>query len=287
MSDIIQLIPDADFSHGFTVHGPRHEDGRVATYRRDAQTAWNIAQWGVYNHPLSADTPCEELPGGGYRYATDTLSVTVHPADGDYDVRLFVDTRPEYGTRPRQGGEDWPHLLVEQSGWAAGAPRLCDMERLHYHCEFRIDGYENHMTEEQFRRDLHTAQVSQFFTVNDVNTGDYMWFGLPYFDHRSDIQSGGSMIDSGKADATGKLIYGMDQHLLTDVSPKALGWLVYDIDLLPHIRGAFDYAKENGLYPHSTWEDMAINHTNFGFEMPGTFSGAMCIRNMSLLAHLK
>ena len=287
MAKLFSIIPDADFSHGFTVHGPRHEDGQVATYRPDECTAWNIAQWGAYKHPLTADVPCEELPGGGYRYATETFEVKVHPADGDYDVRLYLDTRPEYGDRPRQSGEDWPHLLVEQSSLHKGAPRLCEMESLHYHGEFRIDGYENHMTEEQFCRDLHTAQVSQFFTVNDANSGEYMWFGLPMFDHRTDMIGGSAFIDSGKADATGKLIYSMDQHTLTAVSTHEQRWQVYDIDLLPYIREAFDYAKGRGLYPGTAWEDLIIKHTNIGFEMPGTFSGALCIRRMSLTAALK
>ena len=79
----------------------------------------------------------------------------------------------------------------------------------------------------------------------------------------------------------------MDQNALTAVSTHEMKWQVYDIDLMPYIREAFDYAKGNGLYPNSSWEDLIIKHTNIGFEMPGTFSGALCIRNMSLTAHLK
>ena len=285
----VDFFQDKHLMHGFAVHGPHHEDGFWAQYpgMEEGQQRWELAQWGTYKHPLTKDTPRTELPGGGFQYENESVTVKVHPADAEYDIRLELRTTSEYEGYIRKDGEDWPHLLLEQRLIGPYTPCLGELDRLVLHNELRIDYCVNHMDMTQFVADRHVAQVHHYFTVEDVATGDYLWFGVPFFDMRYQSFPGYRHIDCGKADATGKLIYTIPQAEVTSADARDFEWITYDVDLLPYIRQALDYAQSQGYLTQFKFENMKITSNNIGFEMFAEYNAAYELRNISLTGYLK
>ena len=280
-----QFFADPCFENGFDVHGARHEEGIVACYPGFGAAAprWQLAQWGVYKNPLTAATPRIALPDGGYAYSTPTITVEVHPAGGDCLLRLEQRTLPEYGPRPRQRGEDWPHLLIDQLHLDEGAPALGELHSLTYTAALRLEYCRCHATPAQLDAGLHTAQVSHYFTVADPATGDYFWFGIPYFDARWPSMPPQLQIDGGKPDCTQKMIACDAQTVYTHATAASGAWLLYQKDILPLMRDAMAAAQAKGVLTGSRFEEMKLTSTNLGFEMPGTYDAAIQLRSLSLV----
>ena len=286
----LNFIQDTDFSKGFAVHGPLHEDGFVAHFPSESANGdarWQIAQWGCYKHPLTKHTPFSMLSNGGYTYENETFSITVNPENKAYSVRLEIRSSAEYCGHVRRSGEDWPHLLISQNAIQEYTPYLVALDSLIYQCKLRLDYCTQHIKPDDFCTDLHGAQVHQFLTVQDFTTGDYIWFGIPFFDNRQPYFSGYCGIDSGKADASGSLIAISPSCEFTKENPAHGHCIVYKRDILPLILDALEYAKSKGIMQNARLENMKITSTNIGWEMFAEFDGAFEITDMSLVGYLK
>ncbi len=289
-----QFFKDPCFENGFIVHGPRHEDGYIAAYpghgAEQSVPRWMFGQWGVYRHPLTAATPRTALPGGGYRYTTDTMDLQVRPSGSPCRLRMEQRAGREYQGAVRKQGEDWPHFLLEQRNMHVGAPRLGQLDKLLYTADFKLEYCRCNMPDDRLDPGLHTAQVSHYFTVAPADAvdvpppagGQYFWFGLPYFDARWPLMPGQLHLDDGKADCSGMMIVCPPQTEFCTVPAAEGRWQHYRTDLLPYIRRALEAAQSKGLHTDWRWQDLVITSNNFGFELPGDYDAAMCIGQLSL-----
>ena len=153
--------------------------------------------------------------------------------------------------------------------------------------DFEITECVRKMTNAEYNPSLHTAQVSWYITLNSTKEGvtDYIWFGLPLFDARSDGKylDGFRGIDKGTETGTGMLIYSVqNKNFLT--SPVSVGKKVsLDFNILPSIKEALIYAQTNyDFLTDHTVDDFSVGSMNLGWEVPGTFNCGMKITKIGM-----
>ena len=283
----IVILRDTDFAMGFNVLAPKPPVRSVGVLRpAEARSApilpeWRIAQWACRYNIAEGKTHYQD---NGFGYETDSQRVEVS-RDGDETVlELELRASKEY-TSPRQEGEDWPHLLIEQTGLQSRCPTLDQLEALQFTLDARIPYCASSM--EAPESALHTGQTSMFFTVANVRTQDMYWFGIPIFDARYEQIREYMAEDGGKEDATHKFIYIVDQAKLTDVDLHSGGWMKLDIDILPFIQKGLTAAVDRGFLNSDAVSMYTITSTNLGWEMPGAYDATLEIKNLSLTAILK
>ena len=282
----LEMLQDADFQNGFAVYGPRHEDGMIAQYAGTSETtkkqAWNIAQWAVYRHPLTAETKRIDLPGGGFIYETPTMKLSVRD-NGEYLIRMEQRAEQEYRGHVRKFGEEWPHFLLEQHAVAECEPMLGELNALEYEVSFRLDYEKCNMRKEDMNlNNMHHAQVTHYWAIADLEKMDWFWFGLNFYDSRYDLFPGYLHVDEGKADASNKMIYVERQETFSHQRAKDGEWMEISVDILPLIEKAVKAAKAIGCLKDVRFENMKIISTNLGFEMMGNFDAAFMLRKLSL-----
>ena len=282
----LEMFQDASFQNGFAIYGPRHEDGMIAQYAGISETtgkqAWNIAQWAVYKHPLTAETRRMDLPNGGFIYETDTMKLSVRDKD-DYLIRMEQRAEQEYLGHVRQFGEEWPHFLLEQHAVVECEPYLSEFNSLEYEVSFRLEYSKCNMRREDMNfNNMHHAQVTHYWAIADIKRMDWFWFGLNFYDSRYDSFPGYLHVDEGKADASNKMIYVENQKTYSKQSAKDGEWMDISIDILPLIHKAVKAAKAKGCLKDVCVEDMKIISTNLGFEMMGNFDAAFMLRKLRL-----
>jgi len=130
-----------------------------------------------------------------------------------------------------------------------------------------------------------------FLVVGNINkdsenSGDYFWFGVPFYDSRYDIPPSHKARDGGKADATGRFIYTIAGENVTPKPLKENRWAEIDIDLLPYIRAGLQEAVKRRYLADSNSGDYAVTGMNMGWEPAGTFEASIQIRDLGLRAGL-
>ena len=180
----VAVLRDTEFAMGFDVLAPEHPARSVGVLRPAEEQGtptlpeWRIAQWACRYNIAEGKVHYQD---NGYRYETDSQRVEVWRDGGETVLGLELRAAKEY-TSPRQGGEDWPHLLIEQTGLQSRCPTLDQLEALRFTLDARIPYCVSYM--ENPEPALHTGQTSIFFTVANVRTQDMYWFGIPIFDAR-------------------------------------------------------------------------------------------------------
>lgn len=286
MQDARELIRDPRFQRGFEVYDPKPGKKVVSGVLQWGDGAgkpvWGLAQWSSKS-PLAGAKP-ERLPSGAVRFSNEAKAIAVGPAGtDDADLVMRVNGRVEYGDRPRQKGEPWPHLLVEQA--IEGHPSLASLQALQFeisvrlrHCEkFPMDGY---------TPNLHAAHFQVFITVQNRNRkspgfGDFLWFGIPLYDDRRRIPTPFMAPDTGH----NKFIYTPHGQTFTSESAHGGQWVAVKSDLLPIMREALQVAWERGFLKDSQeLADYCLGGINIGWEVPGIFNVELQVRDLSLKA---
>lgn len=280
------MILDTGFQNGFAVYGPRHEDGLWAQYAGKAETTekqwWNIAQWALYRHPLTAYTPRTDLPGGGFIYETPSCRLSVGDRK-DCLIRMELRAEQEYLGHVRAFGEDWPHFLLEQHLCLDCEPQMGELSALDYEISFRLEYSVCNMRKEDMNpNNMHHAQVAHYWAIIDPVAMDWFWFGLNFYHSRYDLFPGYLHIDEGKADASNKMIYVVPQNLFSNQKATDGQWMDIKLDILPFIKEAVEKSKEKGCLKNAQFERMKIISTNIGFEMMGNFDAAFMLRKLQL-----
>ncbi len=290
MSEQVHFFKDEELKNGFKVHGPRHEDGIVGEYaginEKKGSAEWTLAQWGVYRNSLKGNTPRKNLAGGGFVYETPSLKITSHPEDGDYDLRMELRTTEEYCGHIREYGEDWCHILLEQGGLHFNTPSLGELSELRYKADLQIDYCDCHIPKDKFIPSQHSCQVHHYLTVQDLKDNHFLWFGIPFYDHRYEKFPGYIGIDSGKADATGQIIINLPVSDFYDGSIRVGEWSHYDVDLLPLIKKAIKIAWGYNKFINADLNNIKITGTNIGWEAFYEFNGAVKIKNMQMIGKM-
>ncbi len=284
----IALFEDTSFRRGFHLAFPSSAKGRAVEKvlpgsDAAARPAWRLCQWAT--RISLAGAPRVLGPNGAVSYTDETKRVVLGgSAAGGPDLLLDLRAGAEYEGRVRAAGEAWPHLLVEQD--AIRVIPVDRLARLELEVDLRLSAFADRMAG-QADPGLHAAQLQLFLIVKEVAPGapgDFLWFGVPFFDSRQDFPAPHRARDGGKDDATGKLIYTIDGREVL-ASPLGRGdRIAIRKDLLPAIREALAYGVEHRFLANGDPGRYAVVNMNLGWEMPGAFDAAVEIRGLAVTA---
>lgn len=301
-----ELVPDPTFAGWFHIRGlgVPDDDGAVQGVFRSSgkvgKPAWTLAQW-ASRHNLADPAASRQLQLDADRFAITNASkrVVVNSRTGEIELGLFASAC--YG-HARRAGESWPHLLASvpltDTRYASEACRVTGMKRLDVSFSCRLDTFADRQPKADPK--LHAAQFQLFLYVQNLKQGDdgfgdMMWFGIPVFDNRFPVKEEHYQRDGGKADASGKFIYGLSSKVcLADsegfvrnnrlLAGKDARWVDFRANVAPWIVYAYKLARKNGFLATTELQDLYVSGLNFGWEMPGAYDASMRLRDLSLVS---
>ncbi len=258
------------------------------------ETIWTLAQWGSQG-TLWGTEPVP-LSSGVTVWSNEFKHVVFDSVDGDDgNVILAVNSVAEYDGVYRQSGESWPHLLVSQgisdpSGWFTDtAPWISDLHEVIIDMDLKLLKADNIYTT-GYSSSLHAAQFLLYFTIQNLRLprdtnpdfGNFLWFGMRFYDDRKTLPSLSVSHDSG----TGKLIYNIGIAPFTDEGMQVGEWKRITGDILPHIKLGLAEAWGYGYLTNSfDLADYKIGGMNMGWEVPGLSDVSMQVRNFGVQAY--
>jgi hypothetical protein len=280
------LFSDSEFKSGFVLSAtsvfakPLHL-GTILSLNPESQPQWRAAQWAC-RYPLSPGMK-PEREGDKWILSTPGLDFILQRGEEPM-LTLAVRGRTELGARPRQWGEAWPHLLIEQT--FDSPVRLEQWDRLEFNLQFRVTQCEAAPDVPQ-DPGLHTAQVSAIWTVHNINPGspdyqDMIWFNLPVCDGRYEIPPPHYALDTGKDDASGKFICVMPGREFYDRDVKDGRWHRLHVNVIPYLEQALQISRERGFLTESRLEDLAMTTFNLGWEVTGAWNAGIDFKDLSL-----
>ena len=283
-------LADVGFENGFLNLGTNSQNqtsDNMTTVNTSATPSWKLAQWGSTVN-LANGTKTEN--NGVYVFADAAKSVTVDTVNDT--LALEHKGSVEYNTGVANG---WPHLLLQQDFSGDGLVRIADQKSLVMQMDYTVTACT--------ATDSTSSTAAQFVwyvTLQNRNKdsadyGQYMWFGILLYDNRNEGReiADYNQVDSGKADATGVMIYqpGTERwNPDTKTSPTVGQNVSLNFDILVTAEEAFNKIKQfyrdnaSTYFQNTTWEDLYIGSTNFGFEVSGSYDIGVKISNLGLIA---
>lgn len=287
----VELIRDLKFRNGITLYDPtpgrKTVSGRLDFGRRiTGDPIWNLPQWSSRWDLNSA--PLQKGKDGELFYENPGKKFAIRP-DGTFYMEIRG--RNEYGDRPRQWGEYWPHLYLGQP--LDNDIPLDRYQKLIVTLEGKTVLAENHTGAAYDPKKLHTVHVVSHLTVRNVNkdSKDYpsaFEFSIPVYDFRYDFVPAKAFFDTGgKKTVTNMFVYGPAGKDLWSGPFRQGQWQRMEFDALPYILKGLEEARKRGKFVHSSPEDFRIVNYRIGWECEGTFNAAMMFKNLSVKAYLK
>lgn len=271
-----EVLTDVTFSQGFVLTGATHSaPQRVETFgRKDVMPAWRMPQWnskGLLDRVHVTDDTV--------KMTDDYKSVTLDRKTGA--INLTVHTSKEYETPRTSPSQPWVHLLLEQSPFAQPI-KVADTAAIWVEVEFELT--ENVAFGAQ-DPGLHAAQLQWFLYMKNTNQQskgfrDFLWFGLAMFDSRYDFVPDFAAQDF--AMPNGSFIYTLGTKRYFE-KPVIIGERqTIRRDILNDIREAIETAHKNGFITNTTTDDVVLDGTNIGWEVPGTYNVGATLHKLSV-----
>lgn len=280
------IISDPEFNKGIAMLGddPGNQiNGKyIYPFGLNGTPVWELGEWASKYLIGQSDKTSE--PDGTIVYQ-DTAKIISFKKEGTkLDIHFGLNGSAEYA-RPRKEGEPWPAFLLQQE--FVDKPLIRSIDSLILFLEGRLVREELKMAPGDYNPDIHTSQFQLFLIVQDRNTlspgyGDFLWFGIPFYDYRYRIIAPHYQQDFAVTDGTGKFIYSIGTTNLTDKSFQDGQWISVRLDLKPFIVEAIQKAKEHNFLPNSSQENMRISGMNIGWETPGTIDAEFEYKNFDL-----
>lgn len=246
--------------------------------KRDILPIWQLSQWhSKYDFAKAQPVKNED---GSMEYHNNGKRIVRYP---DGSLLLDITTSTEYN-RARKDGEDWPHLLIEQT--FEKNPNIGKAKEMIFSMALKLTKCENKMLEEEFNESLHTAQSPFYFVLKNTNkeSEDFnksLWLGIPSFDYRYTQMNENEIISWDIA--SNMYIYNVPQRVIWgDVSFQDMQWHKTKTDILPLIKQAVESMKSKDLFLRTSLSDLELVGMNFGWEVPGTFDAAIFVKGISL-----
>jgi hypothetical protein len=288
----VSLIDDPRFQRGLKVWlptaGVHTLAGVIKPQGAAGEPAWGAAQW--FSRFNLASAPRQLLASGSSRFFDGVKAVTFGaPASPEADVIFAVNGHTEYGEHAPDNGDGWVHLVMEQD--LIHHPLMPALHAVPFRIEYRLlKSQAFHVAGWDDQR--HTAQFQLYITVRNGNHeskgyGDFLWFGVPMYDARTDIPKRYAATDfsTAKKQGTGKFIYIPAGEQYATQPAKDGEWITIDRDLLPLMRDAMEAAWTAGFLKDSRRpDDYQLDGMNVGWEVTGPIDAAMQIRNLNLAA---
>lgn len=292
VTDGYQYFKDMNFEKGLRVR-PIDSTGSAGILNFGDDSArsslWTLAQH--FSKYEIIGTALKTNADGSLEYANTGKMIRLFKDNGKNALRMELYADKEYA-HPRQNGEGWPHILLGQDFVSYSKKKIGSFKTLNYSMDVRINYAENKMGSD-YDPSLHCGQTTAYFTIQNLvggseDYGDYIWFGIPIFDNRKTFPEPFHLVDGGKSDATGKLIYtlgGSDflESSYNNVNPKDGKWAHCEVDMMPYIKAAVLIGQQQGFLTHTKYEDLSVGSYNIGWEVTGTFNCSMDVKNISLI----
>lgn len=286
-----EFIQDRAFKNGITIRGDNSAHPEAIGYfypfeKSEKEPHWALAQWGT-REVMNNIEPTSR--NDTIIYQGEAKRLFFYPREGkDIQIGLEIFGSREYPS-PRKLGDDWVHLLIEQS--FSKLILLKTIESINYKIKTKLLFCDNRMGD-AFNSDIHTAQVTLFLTVQNrikdsPQYGDFFWFGLPLYDYRHEKIAEYGAQDLGKDDASKKFISTVASDELFPGSMHSMNWVSIEKDIYPLIKKSFKTAQSRGYMKDSRWEDLCISSMNLGWEVPGTFDCGIIFECPSFMVTLK
>ncbi|MCL2348202.1 MAG: hypothetical protein FWC50_08060 [Planctomycetaceae bacterium] len=271
-----EVLADVKFADGFVLTGATHEaPKRIETFgQNDVTPAWQIAQW--HSRGLLDRVQVDDKT---VKMTDDDKSVTLDRKTGA--INLTVHASKEYDKPRTSPLQPWVHLLLEQSPFRKPV-NVADAAAIWVEVEFELTENTAHGPQNPA---LHTAQVSWFFYLKNTNEQskgfrDFLWFGVSMFDSRYDFVPDYAAQDF--AVPSGSFIYNLGSKRYFDEPVKIGKRQTIRRDILPDIRQAIDTAHERGFIVNTTLNDIVLDGTNIGWEVPGTYDAGITLHKLSV-----
>lgn len=271
-----EVLTDVTFARGFVLTGPTHASPqRVETFgQQDVTPAWRMPQWtskGLLDRVrVDADT---------VKLTDDYKSVTLDRKTGA--INLTAHTSKEYDTPRTSPSQPWVHLLLEQSPFQQPV-KVADAAEIWVEVEFELTENVVHGPQDP---GLHAAQLQWFLYMKNTNRQsqgfrDFLWFGVGMFDSRYDFVPDFAAQDF--AMPNGSFIYTLGTKRYFD-APVAVGERqTIRINIVDNIRDAIETAHKNGFIVNTTFDDVVLDGTNIGWEIPGTYDVGATLHKLSI-----
>lgn len=278
----IELLDDHRFLEGFMTYPvtpSTTSTGTLVPPTATASPAWRLAEW--YTQQLLANVP-PTMTGSGAQWSNAYKRVVI----SDGFLELAVNADAEWGGAYRQVGEPWPHLLVAQEifegpGLSSNTP-IHRYESVTLSLEIEL-AYANHIYEAGYDPGLHACQFLMYVTLQNRNSshgdfGNFIWFGLPFYDDRHATLDENIALDAG----TGKYMFRMASQSFMPESLHDVPSVAVSVDLLPYMKVAVEDAIAQDILKSPDLDDYYIGGMNLGFEVPGRSVATVRVRNLSL-----
>jgi len=271
-----EVLTDVKFAQGFVLTGATHDAPlRVETFgQKDVTPAWRMPQWhsrGLLDRVQVSD---EKVA-----LTDDSKSVTLDRETGA--IHLTVHASKEYATPRTSPSQPWMHLLLEQSPFQQPI-RAADAAAIWVEVEFELTENTAHGPQNP---DLHAAQLSWFLYLKNTNPQskgfrDFVWFGLGLFDSRYDFVPDYAAQDF--AMPNGSFIYSLGSKRYFDKPVEPGERRTVRRDILNDIREAIETAHRRGFIMNTTIDDVVLDGTNIGWEIPGVYDVGVTLYQLSV-----
>lgn len=286
-TSVMELINDGTYLEGFQVQD--QNAAIIGTLEGSiAHPTWQISQWGS-----RSNIPFNSTVNDAKRtvWANADKSLTVNK--DDRSVLLSVNAFNDYQGVHRSSNQPWVHLLLSQKisepgGKKTDSPSIAEMGSLKLNFSAQILESKRSDGKGFYRKGIHAAQLVWFFTIQNLNPqspgfGQYLWFGGPMYDDREEFPAAQTHIDAG----TKSLIYYPGLKAFTNQSLSSQQNVTFDVDILPHVRKALDYAFAEKLFKSTNIADYKVGGMNMGWEVTGLNIVSAKINIISLKASRK
>ncbi len=280
------LLKDCDFKNGFMLFNKGSSIGFLRTFSTDGERVWfmhqNNSRFIMKRDSLVSSSDTEVV------YENEGKKVRVYKDENGASVlnfALYCDN--EYETVRTKTSDPWVHLMFEQR--FDNDIKMTDYNALTLSFEARNDRLINHMTPEEYNRNIMCAQTNIYFILRNVNEqsddcGSFIWLGVRVFDDRFGIPPRTSMVDSGFEGATDTVIYCPNMKAYLDSSMHDGNWHKITVELKAVVAEALEAAKKHKVFENTTADDLALQNFYISTEVSGNFTHEMSFKNLSVTA---
>ena len=271
-----EVLADGKFAQGFVLTGATHDAPvRVETFGQvDGTPVWRMPQW---NSKGLLDRV--QVDDATVHLADDYKSVTLDRKTGA--INLTVHASKEYATPRTSPSQPWVHLLLEQSPFKQPV-KVADAAAIWVEVEFELTENTAHGPQNP---GLHAAQLSWFLYLKNTNRQskgfrDFLWFGVSMFDSRYDFVPDYAAQDF--AMPNGSFIYTLGSKRYFDKPVEIGERRTIRRDILNDIREAIETAQKRNFITNTTIDDVVLDGTNIGWEVPGTYDVGVTLHKLSV-----
>ena len=271
-----EVLADVKFADGFTLTGATHEAAqRVETFGQSGMTpTWKIAQW--HSKGLLDRVQIDEK---AVKMTDDYKSVTLDRETGA--INLTVHTSKEYDQPRASSSQPWVHLLLEQSPFREPI-KVTEAAEIWVEVEFELTENAAHGPQNPA---LHAAQLSWHLYLKNTEEQskgfrDFLWFGVSMFDSRNDFVPDYAAQDF--AMPNGSFIYTLGSKRYLDKPVEVGRRQTIRRNILPDIKQALETAHKRNFITNTFIDDVVLDGTNIGWEVPGTFDVGVTLHKLSV-----